>query len=286
MSADASKQSLPKLAQTTLPNGMVFACTDTREPQFIYKEIFEDNLYLRHGVKIPKDAVVFDVGANIGMFAAYIAKIYPDAKVFSFEPLPPIYAALKANIERNMTPKVKAFNVGLSKEPSQATFSFYPLAAGWSTMYPNDTPQYREQMKDNLKGNPDVPWYGRAALATPLLGPIVANIIVNTQLKHTDYPCTLKTLSSVLREEGVTRVDLLKIDVERAELDVLRGIEDADWPKIAQVSAEVQSDQNKAQLDEFVGLLKSKGFTVHVEDINVLKAKDGTSPNASVYAVR
>jgi FkbM family methyltransferase len=33
--------------------------------------------------------------------------------------------------------------------------------------------------------------------------------------------CELRTLSSFLREEGLDRVDLLKIDVERAEFDVL-----------------------------------------------------------------
>ena len=31
------------------------------------------------------------------------------------------------------------------------------------------------------------------------------------------------------------QVDLLKVDVERAELDVLRGISSQDWPRIRQV---------------------------------------------------
>ncbi|CAN0151235.1 unnamed protein product, partial [Ectocarpus sp. 13 AM-2016] len=38
---------------------------------------------------------------------------------------------------------------------------------------------------------------------------------------------------------GVDKIDLLKIDVEGAELDVLLGIEQQDWPKIKQVVAEV-----------------------------------------------
>ena len=39
----------------------------------------------------------------------------------------------------------------------------------------------------------------------------------------------LTTLSDVLREENVTRIDLLKIDVEKSEMDVLLGIDEQDW---------------------------------------------------------
>ena len=39
--------------------------------------------------------------------------------------------------------------------------------------------------------------------------------------------------------QGLDSVDLLKIDVERAELDVLRGVEASDWPKVQQVVMEV-----------------------------------------------
>ncbi len=39
--------------------------------------------------------------------------------------------------------------------------------------------------------------------------------------------------------QGLERVDLLKIDVERAELDVLHGVRQQDWPRIRQVVLEV-----------------------------------------------
>jgi len=44
--------------------------------------------------------------------------------------------------------------------------------------------------------------------------------------------CTLRPLSAVLPELGVTRVDLLKVDVEMAELDVLQGITAEHWALI------------------------------------------------------
>lgn len=46
----------------------------------------------------------------------------------------------------------------------------------------------------------------------------------------------MTTVSALISELSLERVDLLKIDVEGAELDVLRGIDQKDWPTIRQVS--------------------------------------------------
>lgn len=51
--------------------------------------------------------------------------------------------------------------------------------------------------------------------------------------------CNLLTVSDIMREHRLTSINLLKIDVERAELDVLRGIAASDWQRIQQVTAEV-----------------------------------------------
>lgn len=46
-------------------------------------------------------------------------------------------------------------------------------------------------------------------------------------------------IHSMLHAQGLERVDLLKVDVERAELDVLRGVRREDWLRIRQVVLEV-----------------------------------------------
>lgn len=280
----APKARKPKKAK--VKSGESFFCIDAHELQFIYDEIFGDNLYVRHGIEVPEDAVVFDVGANIGIFSLWVAKNRPKARVFAFEPLPPIHDALEANLKEHGAANVRTFRVGLAPAPAQARFTFYPLAAGWSTMFPNDTPEVRAAMRANLRGNPHVPLPVRAMLATPLLGSLVGNLIVDTQLKHDEYDCQLRTLSDVLREVGVDRIDLLKVDVERAELGVLQGISDEDWPKVRQVTMEVQSDLNRSQRQQVRALLESKGFQVHEEDIDVLRGADGVAPNSSLYARR
>ena len=75
--------------------------------------------------------------------------------------------------------------------------------------------------------------------------------------------CELRTLSSMLQELNIDRVHLLKIDVERAELEVLEGIDEADWPAIDQIVAEVHDENGR--LAEVTSLLVRQGFEVTVE---------------------
>lgn len=51
----------------------------------------------------------------------------------------------------------------------------------------------------------------------------------------------VRTLSSVIREQGITSVDYLKIDVEGGEVSVLGGIEEMHWPLIEQIAVEAHT---------------------------------------------
>lgn len=56
------------------------------------------------------------------------------------------------------------------------------------------------------------------------------------------------TISEIIEEQELTRIDLLKIDVERAELLAIDGIWLGDWEKIKQVVVEVHGDASMAKL--------------------------------------
>ena len=58
-------------------------------------------------------------------------------------------------------------------------------------------------------------------------------------------------------------VDLLKIDVEGAELEVMEGLDDADWRRVRQTVIEVQDLDGR--LDAVRGILDAQGFEVTVE---------------------
>jgi non-ribosomal peptide synthase protein (TIGR01720 family) len=98
--------------------------------------------------------------------------------------------------------------------------------------------------------------------------------LIAERLTSENFTCQLKTLSEVIRDEGVRKIDLLKIDVEKGELAVLAGIEDADWSKIDQIVMEVHDlDGRVRQVTE---LLSSRGFKIDVQ-------QDATLAQTNLY---
>ncbi len=92
------------------------------------------------------------------------------------------------------------------------------------------------------------------------------------RLTTTSYTCRVKTLSQVIEENGIETIDLLKIDVEKAEWDVLKGIKPGHWPRIRQLVIEVhETHENRNLLNQITTLLESKGYRVAVEQVQLLE---------------
>ncbi len=75
---------------------------------------------------IKKNAVILDIGANIGNHSVYWA-VKSDAKrIYSFEPVKDFFKILKKNVEiNNLNQKIKIFNIGLSNQKINGSISFY-----------------------------------------------------------------------------------------------------------------------------------------------------------------
>jgi thioesterase domain-containing protein/acyl carrier protein len=86
----------------------------------------------------------------------------------------------------------------------------------------------------------------------------------------------------VVRERAIERIDLLKINVEKSEMDVLAGIAEEDWPRIRQVAMEVHDIDGR--LARVQRLLSDHGFAVAVEKDWQLEQSAET--NFYVYARR
>jgi hypothetical protein len=73
--------------------------------------------------------------------------------------------------------------------------------------------------------------------------------------------CPVTTVSAFMAEQlpPGSRVALLKLDVEGAELDALRGVGAADWPRIDAVVAEVHEVHGRPHA--VASLLRDAGFT-------------------------
>jgi hypothetical protein len=96
-----------------------------------------------------------------------------------------------------------------------------------------------------------------------------ADLLLGFLFRKTTFPCPLRTLSEIIDEERVTRIDLLKIDAERSERDVLAGIRNEHWGLIRQVAVEVHDEAGG--LDDVRRLLTEHGFQVTTEGDPLLK---------------
>ena len=120
----------------------------------------------------------------------------------------------------------------------------------------------------------------RTILAQEQLGASDIEDLVAGRFIGREVDCRMKTLSQVLRESRVEWIDLLKIDAEKSELDVLRGLADEDWSRIGQIVIEVHDLEGR--LEAIRSLLAGKGFGVAVEQDAFLAG----TPIFNLYCVR
>lgn len=69
---------------------------------------------------------ILDIGANMGWYSLNIAKLYPNTKISSFEPIPSTFQSLKRNIEINNIKNIEIYNFGFSNEEKNLTFYLQP----------------------------------------------------------------------------------------------------------------------------------------------------------------
>jgi FkbM family methyltransferase len=145
--------------------------------QFEHDVIDFLSYYLKPGM------IVFDVGANIGVYSLLSAKYVGEhGTVHSFEPTPDIFSRLCANVKLNGFICIHPNQLAVAEKSGTSTFYLYKHN-GMNSLARQD-------------------WVGEP------LGQIEVKTI-----SIDEYVCI----------KGLNKVDLLKIDVEGAELAVLKG---------------------------------------------------------------
>ena len=248
----------PRAARYELPNGMLISHQNRGETDFLYHEIFEQETYLQHGISLADDACVFDVGANIGLFTLFVLQRAHRATIYAFEPIPPVFESLQINA-RLYGGGIRLFNCGLSSASGSASFAWYKHNSVISGRYA-DVQEEQATVKAFMKN---------LSAAKGLSGEALDNLI-RERLEREQFTCPLRTLSEVIAEEGIERIDLLKVDVEKGELDVFEGIRSADWPKIAQLVVEVHDIDDR--LGKVQRLLENHGYQFSIEQDELLEA--------------
>ena len=149
----------------------------------------------------------------------------------------------------------KVYECGLAETSKQEIFNFYPHNTVISSSSTNRE-EAHEIVKSYLLNQPE------GGNGQTGVGEFVDELL-EARLQSEQYTCQLRTISEIIEENGVEKIDLLKIDVEKGEQDVLKGIRDCDWPRIRQVVMEVHDVPGR--LVEIVGLLNARGYEVNYE---------------------
>lgn len=238
---------------TNLPNGLAVHGLNHNETAYLYKEIFEEQVYTPSALPaLPHHPVVIDVGANIGMFALFATRRWPDAVIYAFEPAPRSFEALGRNVGH--LPGVTILNLALGAAQQTRMLTFYPgysMMSGFDASPTDDRALVRAYIENVAAGLEDrVRSEVLLAEADELLEGRFDDVETIT--------CTVRSLGDVALEMGITHVDLLKIDVEGFELEVLRGISERLWGGIKNISVEVEDEHG--ELAETMHLLGSRGM--------------------------
>ena len=130
---------------------------------------------------------IFDVGANDGSYSLMLSKIFPNAEIHAFEPVPATFNA--AETELQAAKNVKLHKFGLYRE--NCLLDIY-------NDLENPNSQISSVYADGLKE-----FYA-------------VNELQQTKIE-------VKTLDSFVADQGINCIDFIKIDVEGAELSVLQG---------------------------------------------------------------
>ena len=84
---------------------------------------------LLRSLDLPADAVVFDVGANVGHWSQGALALFPGARIHAFEPLPGAFAQL------SRIAGITAHQLALGAEPGTATLHFDPDTTVLSSLH-------------------------------------------------------------------------------------------------------------------------------------------------------
>ncbi|HEU4989731.1 MAG TPA: amino acid adenylation domain-containing protein [Gemmatimonadaceae bacterium] len=247
-----------------LPDGSAVAHLNRNETDYIYHEIFELQAYLRHGITLRDGDCVIDAGANVGLFTVFANRVAQGLRTVAFEPNPAAFDCLRRNAAAYGA-DVRCLPVGLASRPGWADMTVFEglsLLSGFRA----DAAVERGMVQQYVSNQ------GQAA------GADVADVIDERLRTHT-VRAELRTLSDVIDAEEIERVDLLKVNVEKSELDVLRGVRPEHWPRIRQLVVEVDLEADRAPV---VTLLESQGYDVLVEQDPLLR----DTALCYVYAIR
>jgi FkbM family methyltransferase len=158
--------------------------------QSVKKESFKEDAFEVQKKIIGKCKTIFDIGANRGEITLRYAELFPEARIFAFEPFGDSFQILESRFSADK--RIACFQVAIGDSDS----------------------------KGNLFVNKNVD-------TNSLLKPIKIGLSSDQQVKNVDtIEVDVCTIDAFCQKANLDQIDILKLDIQGGELSALRGATD------------------------------------------------------------
>ena len=166
--------------------------------------------------------VIFDIGANTGVYALIAKAVNPNSNVYAFEPVSRVYEKLKDNIALNGY-NIQAFDSAVSNYDGEAVIFDLPTEHVYS---------------------------------------VTVNKNLSTEVPTIETKVTTVRLDTFIESNQIPHVDLIKIDVETHEPEVLEGYTYFIQRHRPNILIEILNDEVAARLSTLVDGLDYVYFNI------------------------
>lgn len=191
----------------------------------------DDSWRAQLGLLPSRIGTVVEVGAADGRDSAAYAEAFPDAIVHAFEPMPASFAALQAKAAA--CARIRPHQLAIADEPGRATFHITAWADASSLLKPRTT------------GSTFDAYHAEEA----------------------QIDVDVETLDRIAERESISRIDLLKMDAQGAELKILTGARKLfSEGRVGLVYTEIQFQElyeGAARFDQLWQMLDRYGHALH-----------------------
>jgi natural product biosynthesis luciferase-like monooxygenase protein/FkbM family methyltransferase len=219
------------------------------ELRALYDELFTHNEYGRAIAALPSEPVVLDVGANIGMFAVLVHAYDPSARLVCVEPVPDTASRLRRTLGENGI-AADVLECGVWETAGELSITAFPEAPGFSSAI--------HSAEQNVARALDV----ARAVVDPDAWSTLEDQVREVALQRFDgheIRCEACSLDELVLTCGHAQIDLLKLDIEGAELRVIESAGDETLRRIDQIVVEAEE---QADAENIASHLSAHGFEV------------------------
>ena len=167
--------------------------------------------------------MIFDIGANTGFYSVLSKALNPQSNVFAFEPLPAVYEKLR-------------FNNSLNRYDIHCVEFALGDTNGEAKVYPTSL--------DHVYS-------------------VTVNKNLTTDKKVFELNIKTKRLDSFIEENGISKIDLIKIDVETYEVEVLQGMGKYLELMKPDLLIEIQTDQIAHDISDLIKNINYLYFNIN-----------------------